>query len=343
MNKNKILVTGGAGFIGSHTIVDLLSQGYDVVSVDNFSRSNPRVFEGIRAITGVSVKNYSVDIVNETELQEVFKQEQGLSGIIHFAAYKLVGESVEQPLLYYENNLRSLINVLKCMEQGDVKNLIFSSSCSVYGNLSELPVTENTPNAVAESPYAATKQMGERIVGDFLQAATNSNAILLRYFNPVGAHPSAEIGELPIGKPNNLVPVITQTAIGKLDQMSVWGSDYPTRDGSCVRDYIHVMDIAKAHTLAMDYLIQGKNETNCETYNVGSGLGVTVLEAIRAFEKVSGVKLNYNMGPRRPGDVVAIYADNHLIRERLGWEARYDLDEMMRTAWQWELRQKNLG
>lgn len=338
--KKKILVTGGAGYIGSHTLVELLNQGYEVVSVDNFSRSSPGVFDGIRTITGQAVKNYTIDLCQEADLATVFRQEPGIAGVIHFAAYKFVGESVEQPLLYYENNLRSLMNVLKCMDEFGVSNLIFSSSCSVYGNLKELPVTEDTPLAKAESPYAATKQMGERIVTDFLQTTPKFNAILLRYFNPVGAHPSAEIGELPIGKPNNLVPVITQTAIGRLSSMSVWGSDYATRDGSCIRDYIHVMDIAKAHTQAMDYLLEGKNLANCEVYNVGSGNGVSVLEAIRSFEKVSGVKLAYTMGPRRPGDVEAIYADNSLIRKRLGWVATYDLDEMMRSAWKWEQHQK---
>lgn len=341
--KKKIMVTGGAGYIGSHTIVELINGGYDVISIDNFSRSTPQILDGIKTITGYTITNYAVDLCNEEDLTDVFQQEQDVAGIIHFAAYKMVGESVEQPLKYYENNLCSLIHVLRSMESFNINNLIFSSSCSVYGNLTSLPVTEDTPNGQAESPYAATKQMGERIVGDFLHAAGDKKGILLRYFNPVGAHPSAEIGELPIGKPNNLVPVITQTAIGKQDGMCVWGSDYNTRDGSCIRDYIHVMDIARAHTQAMDYLLEGKNQTNCEVYNVGSGRGVTVLEAIRAFETVSGVKLNYTLGPRRPGDVVAIFADNQRIRQRLGWEARYDLDEMMRSAWKWEQRQKERG
>lgn len=341
--KKKIMVTGGAGYIGSHTIVELINGGYDVISIDNFSRSTPQILDGIKTITGYTITNYAVDLCNEEDLTDVFQQEQDVAGIIHFAAYKMVGESVEQPLKYYENNLCSLIHVLRSMESFNINNLIFSSSCSVYGNLTSLPVTEDTPNGQAESPYAATKQMGERIVGDFLHAAGDKKGILLRYFNPVGAHPSAEIGELPIGKPNNLVPVITQTAIGKQHGMCVWGSDYNTRDGSCIRDYIHVMDIARAHTQAMDYLLEGKNQTNCEVYNVGSGRGVTVLEAIRAFETVSGVKLNYTLGPRRPGDVVAIFADNQRIRQRLGWEASYDLDEMMRSAWKWEQRQKERG
>ena len=332
---SKIIVTGGAGYIGSHTIVDLIEHGYDVVSVDNFSRTGEAVFEGIKAITGRNVKNYKANLCEEGEERKIFDKEIDVAGVIHFAAFKSVSESVEFPMKYYENNLYSLINVLKCMKDYSIQNLVFSSSCSVYGNINSLPVTESTPLAKPECPYAATKQMGEQMIMDFSKMS-ESNSILLRYFNPVGAHPSAVIGETPYDKPNNLVPVITQTAIGLQKKMYVWGGDYETRDGSCVRDYIHVMDIAAAHTLALDYLISHKNESRCEIFNVGSGNGVSVFEAIASFEKVSGFKLNYEKGPRRPGDVVAIYANNQLISERLGWIPRFTLDDMMESAWAWE-------
>jgi UDP-glucose 4-epimerase len=324
----KILVTGGCGYIGSHTIVDLIENGYDVISVDNNSRSNPVVLDGIEQITAVRVKNYKVDLCNFDDTFAIFQENPDIKGIIHFAAYKSVGESVEQPLLYFENNINSLINLLKCVQEFSIPGFVFSSSCTVYGNPDEVPVTETSPLKHAESPYGLSKQMCEDIVRE------------LRYFNPVGAHPSAYIGELPLGKPENLVPVITQTAIGRIPKMFVHGDDYPTRDGSCIRDYIHVCDIASAHTNALAYLETGKNESLCEVYNLGSGNGVTVLEAIHAFEKVSGVKLNYSIGPRRPGDVVAIYANNDLARNTLGWKPHYSLDDMMATAWKWELKLK---
>jgi len=269
----------------------------------------------------------------------VFQENEDISGIIHFAAYKAVGESVEQPLMYYENNMFGLINLLKCVSEFEIPHFVFSSSCTVYGSPETIPVTEQTPIKKAESPYGATKQMGEEIVQNFVNASA-SKAILLRYFNPVGAHPSIQIGELPLGKPANLVPAITQTAIGKLPQMQVFGTDYDTRDGSCIRDYIHVSDIAHAHTLALQYLLAEKNKTNCDIFNVVSGNGVTVLEAIKAFEEGSGQKLNYALGPRRPGDVVAIFANNNYARTSLGWDLKYDLKDMMRTAWQWELKVK---
>ncbi|HEX7846674.1 MAG TPA: UDP-glucose 4-epimerase GalE [Chitinophagaceae bacterium] len=333
-----ILVTGGCGYIGSHTIVDLLENGYDVISVDNNSRSNPRILDGVESITGKRIKNYKVDLCNFDDTFAIF-QENDIKGIIHFAAYKSVGESVEKPLLYFENNLNSLINLLKCVQEFGIPYFVFSSSCTVYGNPDKVPVTETTPPKPAESPYGYTKQMGEQIINEFSKSA-GTNSILLRYFNPVGAHHSIKIGELPIGKPQNLVPAITQTAIGKLPKMSVHGDDYPTRDGSCIRDYIHVSDIAHAHTLAIRYLEQGKNNGRCEVFNLGTGEGVSVLEAIKAFEKVSGVKLNYEIGPRRPGDVVAIYANNDLAKNLLGWQPEYSLEEMMRTAWEWERRLK---
>lgn len=336
---NKILVTGGCGYIGAHTIADLIENGFDVISADNNSRSNESIFAGIEKITGKRVKNYKVDLCIYDDTYAVFQENPDIKGIIHFAAYKSVAESVENPLLYFENNLNSLINILKCAEEFDVPYFVFSSSCTVYGNPAIAAVTEDTPQRPAESPYGATKQMGEDIVKEIVKRG-NLDAVLLRYFNPVGAHPSINIGELPIGQPANLVPAITQTAIGKLPMMQVYGNDYATRDGSCIRDYIHVSDIAHAHTLSLNFLIQKKNSNNCEVFNLGSGNGFTVLEVIKAFEKVSGVKLNYQVGPRRSGDVVAIYADNKKAKEILGWIARYSLDEMMNTAWQWELKLK---
>ncbi|MBZ4189484.1 UDP-glucose 4-epimerase GalE [Niabella beijingensis] len=332
---SKILVTGGSGYIGSHTIVDLIENGYEVISVDNNSRSQPFILENVEKITGKSVKNYKVDLCNFDDTHAIFEENPDITGIIHFAAYKAVGESVEQPLVYYENNLNSLINILKCARDFDTPYFVFSSSCTVYGNPDSIPVVETTPTKPAESPYGATKQMGEQILTDFAKVF-DTNVIALRYFNPVGAHPSIQIGELPVGRPQNLVPAITQTAIGKLSKMTVYGTDYDTRDGSCVRDFIHVSDIAHAHTLAIKYLEEVKNKSNYEIFNLGTGNGVTVLEAIQSFEKVSGVKLNYEIGPRRPGDVIAIYANNDHAVQSLGWEIKYGLDDMMRTAWEWE-------
>ena len=317
----KILVTGGCGFIGSHTIVDLIENGFDVVSIDDNSRSTSYLLDGIEKLTGKKLKNYKVDLKNFDETRAVFQENEDISGVIHFAAYKAVGESVEKPLDYYENNLFSLINLLKCVKEFAVPNFVFSSSCTVYGSPDTIPVTEDTPGKKAESPYGATKQMGEDIINDFSRAY-NSNSILLRYFNPVGAHPSNLIGELPLGKPQNLVPAITQTAIGKLPQMTVFGNDYATRDGSCLRDFVHVCDIAHAHTLALEYLINKKNKTKCDVFNLGTGNGVTVLEAINAFEHVSGEKLNYIIGPRRSGDVMAIYANNNRAVQALNWELK---------------------
>jgi len=336
----KILVTGGCGYIGSHTIVDLVKQGFEVISVDNNSRSNPAVMQGIEKITGRPIKNYHVDLCIFDDTHAIFQENNDISGIIHFAAYKAVGESVENPLMYFENNLASLVNILKCVAEFKVPHFIFSSSCTVYGNPDQIPVTELTPQKLAESPYGSTKQMGEEIVKQTMNSLQDQQAILLRYFNPVGAHPSNFIGEIPVGRPANLVPAITQTAIGKLPQMQVWGNDYDTRDGSCLRDYIHVSDIAHAHTLALNYLLENKNETNCDVFNLGSGNGFTVLEVIKTFEKISGQKLNYAIGPRRAGDVVAIYANNDKAVNQLNWKLEFGLDEMMRTAWEWELKLK---
>jgi len=335
----KILVTGGCGYIGSHTVVDLIENGYDVISIDDNSRSTTYLLDGIEKITQKKLKNYKVDLKNFDETLAVFQENEDISGVIHFAAYKSVGESVQKPLDYFENNLISLTNLLKCVKEFDISNFVFSSSCTVYGNPNKIPVTEESPIKKAESPYGATKQMGEDIICECARAY-NITSILLRYFNPVGAHPSSQIGELPLGKPENLVPVITQSAIGKLPQVTVYGDDYPTRDGSCVRDYIHVCDIAHAHTLALQYLLEKKNKTNCDVFNLGTGNGVTVLEIIKAFEEVSGQKLNYKIGPRRPGDVVAIYANNNKAVNDLNWKIKYNLRDMMKTAWDWELKIK---
>lgn len=335
----KILVTGGCGYIGAHTIVDLIENDFDVISVDNNSRSNPAILEGVEKITGKKVKNYRVDLCNFDDTFAIFQENTDITSIIHFAAYKAVNESVEKPLLYFENNLTSLINLLKCVQEFEIPFFVFSSSCTVYGNPDQIPVTEKTPPKPAESPYGYTKQMGEQIINEFAKSVA-TKCILLRYFNPVGAHPSIDIGEMPIGRPQNLVPAITQTGIGKLPKMVVFGNDYNTRDGSCIRDFIHVSDIANAHTLAVKYLQQNKSPARCEVFNLGTGNGVTVLEAIQSFEKVSGVKLNYEIGPRRAGDVVAIYANKDLAKEKLGWEPKFSLDEMMLTAWQWEQKLK---
>lgn len=340
----KVLVTGGCGYIGAHTIVDLINHGFDVVSVDSNIRSTTQLLDGIEKITGKKIRNYKVDLCNLEDTHAVFHENRDIVGVIHFAALKTVPESVAEPLLYFNNNLISLVNILKCIKEFNVPNFVFSSSCSVYGNASDLPVVEETPLGEAQSPYARTKQMGEQIIADY-NRVNSTQSIVLRYFNPVGAHPSALIGELPLGRPDNLVPMITQTAIGKRPKLTVFGHDYDTRDGSCIRDYIHVMDIANAHTKALQYLIDKKNSSNCEIFNLGTGNGVTVLEAIKAFERISNVKLNYELGPRRPGDVVAIYANNTRAKEKLGWEPQTGIEDMMRTAWQWEvsLRDKVLS
>lgn len=332
----KILVTGGSGYIGSNTIVDLVNNGYDVISIDNFSRGHEALINGIAAILGKKVKNYAIDLCNMEDTRAVFEENKDIEGIIHFAAYKSVPESVMHPITYFRNNLDSLLNILQCAKEYDVKHFVFSSSCSVYGNAEKLPVTEETAFKPAESPYARTKQMGEDICRDFVKANPEHKVILLRYFNPVGAHSSALIGEYN-KRPENLVPVITQTAIGKRESMTVFGTDYPTRDGSCIRDYIHVSDIAHAHTLAVSKSLEESLPNACEVFNLGTGKGVTVLELIKAFEEESGKKLNYKLGERRPGDVISIYANNEKAKDLLGWQPQFGVKEMMATAWKWEL------
>ena len=336
----KILVTGGCGYIGSHTIVDLIENGYDVISIDNNSRSNEDILIGVEKITGKKVKNYKVDLCIYDDVYAVFQENTNIEGIIHFAAYKAVGESVENPMLYFENNIGSLINVLKCAQEMKVPNFVFSSSCTVYGNPDDMQVTEETPQKKAASPYGLTKQIGESIVENIV-ASCSTNAVLLRYFNPVGAHVSNAIGELPIGKPQNLIPVITKTAMGILPQISVFGTDYNTKDGSCIRDFIHVSDIAHAHTLSLQYLEKNTGGNICEIFNLGTGKGFSVLEVISVFEKENNIKLNYSIGPRREGDVVAIYANNDKAKKLLNWTPQLTLKDMVTTAWQWELSLKN--
>lgn len=331
----KVIVTGGCGYIGSHTIVDLQEYGFEVVCIDNNSRSYAYTLDGVMKISGQPVQHLAFDLAERERTLEALEEHADAVGIIHFAAFKSVPESVQNPLLYFRNNMDSLFHLLEGADRFGIPNFVFSSSCSVYGNATALPVDEDTPWQEAESPYGRTKQMGEQAIRD-CSAAMATRFLLLRYFNPVGAHPSAEIGELPLDTPNNLAPYITQTAIGKLKELTIFGNDYPTRDGTCIRDYIHVMDIAHAHTLALLYQLQDKQTAPCEVFNLGTGNGVSVLEVVQAFERATGEKLSWRFGPRRPGDVVAIYANNDKARKYLGWEARYSLDDMMSSAWKWE-------
>ena len=328
----KILVTGGLGYIGSHTVVELLAEGYYVVVLDNLSNSKEEVKARIEDISGQSFELQIADVNNTNALESLFNKHQ-FDGVIHFAAYKAVGESVEHPVMYYQNNVSGLISLLGTMEKYGVSNLIFSSSCTVYGAATDLPVTENTLIQKAESPYGTTKVLGEEIIIDFAKHK-DFKSILLRYFNPVGAHPSAKIGELPLGVPNNLVPYITQTAAGIREKLTVFGDDYNTEDGTCVRDYIHVVDLAKAHVKALSYC--DKMSQSLDVFNLGTGKGNTVLEVINTFEKVNGVKLNYTVGPRRGGDIEQIYADTTKVNNLLGWSAKYDIADMMKHAWVWQ-------
>ncbi|WP_405205050.1 UDP-glucose 4-epimerase GalE [Aquimarina sp. LLG6339-5] len=332
----KILVTGGLGFIGSHTVVELQNEGYDVVIIDNCSNSTTEVLKGIKTITGKEVIFENFDLREKDKVEDFFNRHTDIEGVIHFAASKAVGESVENPLLYYENNISVLVYILKELQKKDKTSFIFSSSCTVYGQADELPITENAPVKTAESPYGNTKQIGEEIIKDTCKVKPNLSAIALRYFNPIGAHPSAEIGELPIGVPQNLVPFITQTGIGLREQLSVFGGDYPTEDGTCIRDYIHVVDLAKAHVVALERLIKSNNTSNYEVFNVGTGTGSSVLEVIQSFEKVSDKKLNYKIVDRREGDITAAYANTNKANNELGWNAKSSLDEALSSAWKWE-------
>lgn len=337
--NNKILVTGGTGYIGSHTVVELQQGGFEVVVIDNLSNSTARIIDQIGRITGKKPRFYEMDLCNEAALRVFFRENRDLAGIIHFAAYKAVGESVEFPLKYYHNNLVSLMLLLKYMEDFKVPNLVFSSSCTVYGQPEELPVTERAPVKRAFSPYGNTKQISEEIIEDTVNTSI-LRAISLRYFNPIGAHESGLIGELPIGIPNNLVPFITQTAIGKREKLRVFGDDYDTPDGTAIRDYIHVVDLARAHVVAVERLLSDKNEQDYEVFNLGTGKGTSVMEAILAFEKITGMKLNLEITGRRSGDVPRVWADTTLANLKLGWKAEKGLEEMMASAWQWE---KNLA
>ena len=334
--KNKILVTGGTGYIGSHTSVELIEDGFDVVIIDNLYNSEAEVIDRIEKITGVRPAFEVFDLCDKSKTDLFFKNNKDISAIIHFAAYKAVGESVSKPLEYYRNNLVSLINLLDSMKTYGVGNIVFSSSCTVYGQPEKLPVTEDAPLQPAMSPYGNTKQIGEDIIRDTTIPSDKIKAISLRYFNPIGAHNSALIGESPRGVPENLVPYITQTAIGLRDELKVFGDDYDTPDGSCIRDYLHVSDLAKAHLAAVKRLIETKNKKNYEVFNLGTGKGVSVFEAIHSFEKVSGVKLKYKITGRRQGDIVKIWADPSLANRELGWRTVYSLDDCMKTAWEWE-------
>lgn len=337
----KILVTGGLGFIGSHTVVELQNEGFEVVIIDDCSNSSENVLDGITSITGKTPIFEKIDLREKDQVTDFFKRHHDVEGVIHFAASKAVGESVEKPLLYYENNLGTLVYILKELAQKNDASFIFSSSCTVYGQADEMPITETAPVKTAESPYGNTKQMGEEIIFDICKVTPNLKAIALRYFNPMGAHPSIEIGELPTGVPQNLVPFITQTGMGLRKELSVFGDDYPTEDGTAVRDYIYVVDLAKAHVIALKRLLEGKNASNYEVFNVGTGKGSSVLEVIRSFEKVSGQKLNYKIVDRRAGDITSAYADTTKANTVLGWTSEYSLDEAMKTAWEWEQKVRN--
>ena len=332
----KILVTGGLGFIGSHTVVELQNKGHEVVIIDNCSNSSEDVLDGIYAITKIKPTYERFDLREKTKITDFFKKHTHIAGVIHFAASKAVGESVEKPLHYYENNIGTLVYMLQQMQGLDKANFIFSSSCTVYGQAKELPVTENAPIQQALSPYGNTKQIGEEIIKETCAVTPNLKAIALRYFNPIGAHPSAEIGELPLGVPQNLVPFITQTGIGMRRELSVFGDTYATKDGTAVRDYIHVVDLAKAHVIALERLLNDKNTSNYEVFNIGTGTGSSVLEVIHSFERVSGLKLNYKIVDKREGDVTAAYADTTIANNELGWKAESSLDDAMASAWKWE-------
>lgn len=334
--SNKVLVTGGTGYIGSHTVVELIMDGFEVIIIDNLYNSEAVVADRIGQITGVRPVLEVLDLCDEEPLKDFFNKHNDISAIIHFAAYKAVGESVRKPLEYYRNNLLSLINLLEAMKTYNISSMVFSSSCTVYGQPEKLPVSEEAPLQPAKSPYGNTKRIGEDIIRDTCIADEKIKAISLRYFNPIGAHPTALIGELPRGVPENLVPFITQTAYGLRDELKVFGDDYDTPDGSCIRDYLHVVDLAKAHVVALKRLLEDKNKKNYEIFNLGTGKGVSVFEAIESFERATGVKLKYHVTERRPGDIEKIWADPSLANRELGWKTLYTLDDAMKSAWEWE-------
>ena len=336
MEKTKILVTGGTGYIGSHTTVELQNAGYDVVIIDNLSNSNESVLDGIESITGIRPAFVKGDCTDIETLRRLFRENPGISGIINFAASKAVGESVHKPLLYYRNNLNTLINLLECMPEYGVKGIVFSSSCTVYGEPDMNPIDETAPIKPATSPYGNTKQISEEIITDYVASGAPVKSIILRYFNPIGAHPSAKIGELPVGVPQNLVPYLTQTAAGIRKELTVFGDDYDTPDGSCIRDYIGVVDLAKAHVTAMKRMLDGEDTDAIEIFNLGTGRGLSVLELINAFEKSTGVKVPHHIGPRREGDIEKIWAAPAKANEVLGWTAEVPVEETMRNAWAWQ-------
>lgn len=341
--KDKILVTGGTGYIGSHTVVELQNSGYEVVIVDNLSNSRADVVDNIAKVSGIRPAFEALDCLDYEGLDALFTKYKGIKGIIHFAASKAVGESVQKPLLYYRNNLVSLINLLELMPKHGVEGIIFSSSCTVYGQPDILPVTEEAPIKVAESPYGNTKQINEEIIRDYIKSGAPINAILLRYFNPIGAHPTALLGELPNGVPQNLIPFLTQTAIGIREKLSVFGDDYNTPDGSCIRDYINVVDLAKAHVVAMDRIMKQKQEEKVEVFNIGTGRGLSVLELIHAFEESTGVKLNYQIVGRRAGDIEQVWANPERANKVLGWTAESTIEDTLRSAWAWQLKLREDG
>ena len=341
--KGKILVTGGAGYIGSHTTVELQNAGYEVVVLDNLSNSNAGVIDGIEHITGIRPVFVQMDLQDKDALRKLFEEHKGIKGIINFAASKAVGESVQKPLLYYRNNLVTLMNLLDLMPEYGVEAIVFSSSCTVYGQPDILPVDEKAPIKPAMSPYGNTKQICEEIIKDTIYSGVPFKSIILRYFNPIGAHPTAEIGELPLGVPQNLLPYVTQTAMGIREQLSVFGDDYNTPDGSCIRDYINVVDLAEAHVIAVDRMLGGKSKQDVEIFNLGTGKGVSVLELIQTFEKATGVKVNYKIVGRREGDIEKVWANPEWANKELGWEAKETLEDTLASAWKWQQKLRERG
>lgn len=339
---NKVLVTGGTGYIGSHTVVELINAGFDLEIIDNLSNSKLEVLEGIKNITGVEPKFHKIDLVDFNVLKDFFQSSSKFDAIIHFAAYKAVGESVTLPLKYYHNNLIALMNIMNCMREFTIVNLVFSSSCTVYGQAEILPVTEESPIIKADSPYGNTKQISEEIIEDVVHSSDKVNSISLRYFNPIGAHESAEIGELPLGVPDNLVPYITQTAAGIRTGLKIFGNDYNTEDGTAIRDYIHIVDLAKAHVRAVKRLLKKENKKRYEVFNLGTGNGNSVLEVVKTFEKVTGEKLNYKITDRRLGDIEQVWADTSFANAELGWETKKTLEDALLSAWNWEKKYRNL-